>query len=86
MPQTQMRCNDCGKEYEAPLPKGVSPKRYDETADATISIVKSGLGTPYNRSAALQRDCGMPLSESVMAERCKAVAADREGLSERRGG
>jgi len=68
-----MRCNDCGKEYEAPLPEGVSPKRYDEMADATIAIVKCGLATPYNRSAALQRDCGMPMSESVMAERCEAV-------------
>src|SRR5215813_4737890 len=72
--QEVMRCNDCGKEYEAPLPEGVSPKRYDETADATIAIIKSGLATPYNRSAAMQRDCGMPLSESVMSERCKAVA------------
>jgi transposase len=72
--QEVMRCNDCGKEYEAPLPEGVSPKRYDETADAQIAIIKSGLATPYNRSAALQRDCGAPLSESVMSERCKAVA------------
>jgi transposase len=72
--QEVMRCNDCGKEYEAPLPEGVSPKRYDETADATIAIIKCGLATPYNRSAALQRDCGMPLSESVMSERCEAVA------------
>ena len=72
--QEVMRCNDCGKEYEAPLPDGVSPKRYDETADATIAIIKCGLATPYNRSAALQRDCGMPLSESVMSERCEAVA------------
>src|SRR5262247_4635448 len=72
--QEVMRCNDCGKEYEAPLPEGVSAKRYDETADATIAIIKSGLATPYNRSAAMQRDCGMPLSESVMSERCKAVA------------
>jgi len=72
--QEVMRCNDCGKEYEAPLPEGVSPKRYDETADAAMAIIKSGLATPYNRSAALQRDCGMPLSESVMSERCKAVA------------
>jgi transposase len=72
--QEVMRCNDCGKEYEAPLPEGVSPKRYDETADATIAIIKSGLATPYNRSAALQRDCGAPLSESVMSERCKVVA------------
>jgi hypothetical protein len=69
-----MRCNDCGKEYEAPLPDGVSPKKYDGTADATIAIIKCGLATPYNRSAALQRDCGMPLSESVMSERCEAVA------------
>lgn len=72
--QAVMRCNDCGKEYEAPLPEGVSPKRYDETADAAMAIIKCGLGTPYNRSAALQRDCGMPVSESVMAERCEAVA------------
>jgi transposase len=72
--QEVMRCNDCGKEYEAPLPEGVSPKRYDETADAAMAIIKSGLATPYNRSAALQRDCGVPLSESVMSERCKAVA------------
>ncbi len=72
--QEVMRCNDCGKEYEAPLPEGVSAKRYDETADAAMAIIKSGLATPYNRSAALQRDCGMPLSESVMSERCKAVA------------
>jgi transposase len=72
--QEVMRCNDCGKEYEAPLPEGVSPKRYDETADAAMAIIKSGLATPYNRSATMQRDCGMPLSESVMSERCKAVA------------
>jgi len=72
--QDVMRCNDCGKEYEAPLPEGVSPKRYDETADTAIAVIKSGLATLYNRSAALQRDCGMPLSESVMSERCKAVA------------
>src|SRR5215831_17327462 len=72
--QEVMRCNDCGKEYEAPLPEGVSPKRYDETADTAMAIIKSGLATPYNRSAALQRDCGMPVSESVMSERCKAVA------------
>jgi transposase len=72
--QEVMRCNDCGKEYEAPLPEGVSPKRYDETADTAMAIIKSGLATPYNRSATMQRDCGMPLSESVMSERCKAVA------------
>jgi len=72
--QEVMRFNDCGKEFEAPLPEGVSPKRYDETADATIAIIKCGLATPYNRSAALQRDCGMPMSESVMSERCEAVA------------
>jgi hypothetical protein len=72
--QEVMRCNDCGKEYEAPLPEGVSPKRYDETADTAMAIIKYGLATPYNRSAALQRDCGMPLSESVMSERCKAVS------------
>ncbi len=72
--QDVLHCNDCGKEYEAPLPDGVSPKRYDETADAAMAIKKCGLGTPYDRSAALQPDCGMPLSESVMSERCEAVA------------
>ncbi len=72
--QDVLRCNDCGKEYEAPLPEGVSPKRYDETADAAMAINKCGLGTPYNRSAALQQACGMPISESVMSERCETVA------------
>jgi Integrase core domain len=38
-----MRCNDCGKEYEAPLPEGVSPKRYDETADTAMAIIKYGV-------------------------------------------
>lgn len=51
--QEVMRCNDCGKEYEAPLPDGVSPKRYDETADTAIAIIKCGLATPYNRNAGI---------------------------------
>jgi hypothetical protein len=65
--QEVMRCNDCGKEYEAPLPEGVSPKRYDETADAAMAIIKSGLATPYNRSAIGQQPGGVIRSPEMIA-------------------
>jgi transposase len=69
-----MRCNGCGREYEAELPAGVSAKKYDETADAAMAINRHGMGVPYYRSAGMEEACGIPLAESVQAERCEAVA------------
>jgi transposase len=36
--QEVVRCRECGAVYEAPLPEGVSPEKWDETADASIVI------------------------------------------------
>jgi hypothetical protein len=72
--QDVLKCADCEKEYEAPLPAGVKPQRWDETADTAMVIQKVALATPFYRTAEMQRSCGIPLPASVQWERCKAVA------------
>jgi transposase len=69
-----LRCAVCLEQYVAPLPEGVADERFDATADATIALMKYGGGLPWHRQAALQRMCGVPLAESVMWERCEALA------------
>src|SRR5262249_47959366 len=69
-----LRCAVCLEQYVAPLPEGVVDERFDATADATIALMKYGGGLPCHRQAALQRMCGVPLAESVMWERCGALA------------
>jgi transposase len=78
-----MRCGDCGREYEAPLPEGVSPKKYDETADAAMAINRHGMGVPFYRTARMQEMCGVPVAESVQSERCQEVADVLEPIYER---
>src|SRR5262249_44863591 len=72
--QEVVRCRECGAVYEAPLPEGVSPKKWDETADASIAIERHAKYTPSHRTAGMQEMCGIPLSESVQSERCREVA------------
>lgn len=70
-----LRCSICLKQYVAPLPDGVDEEeRFDPSADATIALMKYGGGLPWSRQAALQQMCGVPISESVMWERCENVA------------
>lgn len=72
--QEVVRCASCNREYEAPLPSGVKPQKFDETADATIVIIRYLAATPGFRLAGLQQMCGIPLPISTIAERCEAVA------------
>jgi len=72
--QDMVRCGDCGAEYEAALPEGVSPKKYDETADAAIAINRHGMSAPFYRTARMQEMYGVPLSESAQSERRQEVA------------
>jgi len=60
--------------YTAPLPEGVPPEKYSPSSDATIALAHYGSGMPFYRLARLQRDFGVPLSESVQFERCERVA------------
>ena len=68
------KCASCNREYEAPLPSGVKPQKFDETADATIVIIRFLAATPGFRLAGLQRMCGIPLPISTIHERCVVVA------------
>ena len=76
------RCRECGAVYEAPLPEGVSPKKWDETADASIVIERHTKYTPSHRTAKMQEMCGIPLPESVQSERCREVADTLEPIYE----
>ena len=81
--QEALRCRECGAVYEAPLPEGVKPKRWDETADASIAIERHAKYTPSHRTAGMQEMCGIPLPESVQSERCREVADALEPIYER---
>src|SRR6516165_4588598 len=72
--QEVVRCASCNREYEAPLPEGVKPQKFDETADAKIVIIRYVAATPGFRLAGLQQMCGIPLPISTISERCVAVA------------
>src|SRR5262249_37758385 len=80
--QEVVRCRECGAVYEAPLPEGVSPKKWDETADASIVIERHTKYTPSHRTAKMQEMCGIPLPESVQSERCREVADVLEPIYE----
>src|SRR5215475_4299067 len=80
--QEVVRCRECGAVYEAPLPEGVSAKKWDETADAQIAIERHAKYTPSYRTARMQEMCGIPLPESVQSERCREVADVLEPIYE----
>jgi len=78
--QEVVRCRECGAVYEAPLPEGVRPQKWDETADAAIAIERHAKYTPSHRTAKMQELCGVPLPESVQSERCREVAEALEPI------
>src|SRR6266511_2673870 len=55
--QEVVKCASCNREYEAPLPSGVKPQKFDETADATIVIIRFLAATPGFRLAGMQKMC-----------------------------
>jgi transposase len=71
--QEVLRCSACQDHRVAPLPEGVSRKRFDETADVGIVMSKYATATPSHRLSQLQESCGIPIAESVMYERSQEV-------------
>lgn len=57
----RLRCNLCGEVTTAPTPEGVGDKKYDETATATIGLLKYGAGMPFFRLQKFQRGMGILL-------------------------
>lgn len=72
--QQVLRCSSCQARFAASLPDGVWPEKYDATADAAITVMKYGMGMPWNRLERLQELVGVPLPASTQFERCEAVA------------
>lgn len=71
----RLRCAKCDLPIVAPLPEGLSPdERYHPSCDATIAILRYGMGLPWERQSSLQSMCGVPLSPSTMWERCESAA------------
>src|SRR5262249_16776960 len=58
--QEVVRCALCGKEYEAPLPEGVKPQKFDETAEAAIAINKELAARLFYWMAGLEEMCQIP--------------------------
>ena len=68
----KLRCNGCGKYFEADLDDGLKQK-YDPSADVAIAVQKYALGLPFYRMGNWQRYLGIPLSASTQWERCEVL-------------
>lgn len=69
----KLRCNACGKYFEAELPEEAKEK-YHPSADVAIAIQKYALGLPFYRTGKWQNDMGIPLPPSTQWERCESLA------------
>lgn len=69
----KLKCNTCGKVFEAALPEKLGGKKYDETADASIALQRYGLGVPNYRLAKWQKDMGVPLAASTQWARLEEL-------------
>jgi transposase len=80
--QTVLRCSACQFRYEAPLPDGVPPERWDPTADVSIVMARYAAGLPFYRLAKLQAAFGVPLSQGTLWDRVLAVAEAARPVAE----
>ena len=72
--QSVLRCSACEFRYEAPLPEGVAPERWDASADVSIVMARYAAGLPFYRLARLQAAFGIPLAEGTLWDRVLEVA------------
>ncbi|KPA15567.1 transposase IS66 [Candidatus Magnetomorum sp. HK-1] len=75
----KLRCNLCGKIFEAKLPKHLpqetkSRKYYDETSKTIIIMLRYGYGFPLHRMAKLQENLGIPLPASTQWDKIEEAA------------
>jgi hypothetical protein len=73
--QQVLRCSACQTRYTASPPEGVPPVKYLPSCDVAIAMWKYSAGVPFTRFEKVQSSFGVPLSESVMYERCENVAS-----------
>ncbi|MBT4936799.1 IS66 family transposase [Candidatus Peregrinibacteria bacterium] len=69
----KLRCNACGKYFEASLPEECKDK-YHPSADVAIAIQKYALGLPFYRMGKWQGNLGIPIAPSSQWDRCEVLA------------
>lgn len=74
----KLRCNLCGKIFEAQPPAQAGAEKYDASAVSIIAMLRYGLGFPFNRLDRLQEDLEIPLPASTQWE---IVSAGYESLT-----
>jgi transposase len=74
----KLRCNLCGKIFQAQPPAQAGAKKYDASAVSIIAMLRYGLGFPFNRLDRMQEDLEIPLPASTQWE---IVAAGSENFT-----
>ena len=69
-----LRCSACLARFHAPLPEGVTPERWDASADVVLAVAKYCAGLPWYRSERFQSYFGVPIPPSTQFDRCDHVA------------
>lgn len=73
------RCNACLNIFEANLPEGVLPQKYDPSVGVHVAVLKAS-GMPHYRMESLLAAQGIPLSDSQMHELEKELAQGVEPI------
>jgi hypothetical protein len=61
----KLRCNLCGEIFSAKIPQEAGEEKFDETANASIALLKYGAGVPFYRLEKLQQILGITLPSST---------------------
>jgi hypothetical protein len=64
----RLRCNLCGKVFQAEAPDGAGKEKYDESVSSMIGVLKYGCGLPFNRIERLQAGMEIPLPAATQWE------------------
>jgi transposase len=64
----QLRCNGCGQVFTAEAPAEAGEEKYDDTAAATIALLRYGSGVPFHRLEKLEENLGIPLPAATQWE------------------
>lgn len=64
----RLRCSGCGEIITAAMPEGLTEEKADASANATVAILRYGMGVPHYRLAKMQKAMGVPLPPSNQYE------------------
>lgn len=64
----RLRCGSCGEVFTAGLPEEAPKRKYDETAQAMVGLLKYGTGFPFYRMETFQNGMGVPLPAATQWE------------------